>query len=58
MPIFVDEFYAIKLTIENKEENSIENLSLTAEFQTISNNNELESISSIDKSCNSKVDYK
>lgn len=57
MPIFIDEFYAIKLTIENKEENSIENLSLTAEFQTVSNNNESESVSSIDKSCNSKVDY-
>lgn len=26
MPIFVDEYYAIKLTIENKEESAIENL--------------------------------
>lgn len=26
MPIFVDEYYAIKLTIENKEENAIENI--------------------------------
>ena len=26
MPIFVDEYYAIKLTIENNEENSIENI--------------------------------
>ncbi len=55
MPIFVDEYYAIKLTIENKEENSIENLYLTTEFQNINaTNNELDGISSPDKSCNSK----
>lgn len=26
IPIFVDEYYAIKITIENKEENAIDNL--------------------------------
>jgi hypothetical protein len=58
MPIFVNEFYAIKLTIENKEESLIENLTLTAEFQNINlTTNELESVASTDKSCNSKFDY-
>ena len=28
MPIFVDEYYAIKLIIDNKEESAIENLRL------------------------------
>lgn len=28
MPIFVDEYYAIKLTIDNKEDSAIENLRL------------------------------
>ena len=27
MPIFIEEYYAIKLTIENLEENTIENIS-------------------------------
>jgi len=26
MPIFIDEYYAIKLTIENREDNTIDNL--------------------------------
>ena len=42
MPIFVDEYYAIKITIENKEDNSIENISLSTEFQPMSTSNDLD----------------
>lgn len=36
-PIFVDEYYPIRLTVENKEEKVIENLKLSVELQPISN---------------------
>jgi len=35
MPIFVDEYYAVRLTINNLEDNPIENLVLTAKAQNI-----------------------
>jgi len=40
MPIFVNELYAIKLTIKNNEDNAIENLKLSVSFKP----NESESV--------------
>ena len=34
MPIFVNELYAIKLTIKNNEDNAIENLKLSVGFKS------------------------
>ncbi len=56
MPIFVDEFYAIKLTIENKEENPIENLSLTAEFQSLNYETENTNFNNISSKLNKELD--
>ena len=36
MPIFVDEYYAIKITIDNKEDSSIENIRFSFYWPDIS----------------------
>jgi hypothetical protein len=46
-PILVDEFYAIKLTVVNQEENAIENVNLSVELQQQPGTNEVENTQSI-----------